>query len=397
MVNKWRLAVILMFTLSLVTSCSGDSQEGTTNEGGMDPPGTLDPYNPHITPPSAPPSATIELTASLSGTSVLLSWNEVPGAESYTVYFHTPESSGRIPVANVTITRYTHEIGGTPKTYIYEVTALKEGLEFTYSNEARVTVSPLSTVAPDGPTTTTTGPETGTETGTVSHVELTLPTDISAIPHDGYVTINFSGRIPYDMSTRIIYSLRWGTSADDITHRIVEIPSPFDHGSLTNGVTYYYKIEVYSFVTHEILFSPVFTATPFTAAPERSHEWMEPCAHTSECAPSLDCRSGRCLYATHSVSWGEHCYQHDECIPAAGIECRTGICAKATGSVNVGEECHAYDECMEGLRCEAREGVSYICYDDTAPGFDLTPRNMATDVSTRTSVELRFNEPMERV
>jgi mannan endo-1,4-beta-mannosidase len=91
-----------------------------------------------------PPSAPANLSASAGDRQVHLSWNAVPGASYYNIYWSTNpgvKKTNGTKIGNITDTSYIHDNLTNGTTYYYVVTAVNSYGESSESNEANATPS----------------------------------------------------------------------------------------------------------------------------------------------------------------------------------------------------------------------------------------------------------------
>ncbi len=93
----------------------------------------------------------LTLTATAGNAKVNLAWNPVEGASGYNIYRSTTSGTGYTKIGNTTSSAITYEdkplANGT--TYYYVVTAIVNGVESGYSNEASAT--PMAPVIAGNP------------------------------------------------------------------------------------------------------------------------------------------------------------------------------------------------------------------------------------------------------
>ena len=165
---------------------------------------------------TSPLVAPKNLAAAAANGSVTLTWDAVPDAQSYTLYWSTavgvtPQNGTAI--ANVS-SPYIHASVSNGQTYHYVVTALRGGQESAPSSA--VSATPTGSVAP------------------------TSPSSVSAVAGDGLVTISWTG-----VSGATSYAIYWSTSPGVTPQNgtaITNATSPYLHTPLTNGQPYYYVV-----------------------------------------------------------------------------------------------------------------------------------------------------------
>lgn len=167
--------------------------------------------------PGGPPGIPVGVAAAPGDTQVTISWNPVPRATSYTVYWDT--SAGVTPLTGspISVTTESHVHTGLTNmmTYYYVVTASNARGESDASSEVSATPAPGGTPPPP-------------------------PTGVTALPGDALVTISWD---PAPGATS--YNIYWGiTSGVTISSGIpiVGASNPHVHSGLMNGTTYYYVV-----------------------------------------------------------------------------------------------------------------------------------------------------------
>lgn len=158
---------------------------------------------------AAQPGTQLQLTAQTGNTENTLTWPDVGGATSYTLYWDAGATTQTI--SNVT-SPYTH-VGLTPGTMVtYQLTATVGGTEGAKSNEVRVT--------PYGA-----APEP--------------PRRLVARAGHGQISVEVAPNTP-----ALRYNIYWNTGGDVTTSDsvIANVTLPYTHTGLTNGTAYYYRI-----------------------------------------------------------------------------------------------------------------------------------------------------------
>ncbi len=161
------------------------------------------------------PSMPAAVNAVAGDGQVTISWNGVPGATSYNLYWSTVSGVNKATgtkISNVT-SPYTHAgtVNGT--TYYYVITAqnaLGESIE-----SSQVSATPGQPPSP--------------------------PTGVSAAAGNGQVIISWNS-----VSGANSYNLYWSTSPGvskaSYTEKISNVTTPFTHSGRINGTTYYYVV-----------------------------------------------------------------------------------------------------------------------------------------------------------
>jgi len=161
------------------------------------------------------PSVPAAVNAMAGDGQVTISWNGVPGASSYNLYWSTISGVNKATgtkISNV-INPYTHggRVNGT--TYYYVMTAqnaLGESIE-----SSQVSATPGQPPSP--------------------------PTGVSATAGNKKVTISWNG-VPSATSYNLYWSTSPGVSRASYTERISSVTTPFTHSGRINGTTYYYVV-----------------------------------------------------------------------------------------------------------------------------------------------------------
>jgi len=188
------------------------------------------------TPGTSVPPAPTGLQFTVSNAQVTLSWNSVPGATSYNIYWsNTPgvTKTNGTEIKGVT-SPYTHTGLTNYTAYYYVVTAVNSNGESIESNQVSVIPGTLA------------------------------PTGVSAIAGDKQVTISWDS-----MPDAISYSIYWSVKPGVTTTNGTEIDgaiSPYTQTGLTNGTTFYYIVVAFysngiSAESNEV------SATPGTSVP----------------------------------------------------------------------------------------------------------------------------------
>jgi len=178
---------------------------------------------------------------------VTLSWDSVPGATSYNIYWATyPDVSKTYNegVISSFLTTYTHTNLTNDTSYYYVVTTVHSGGESDESREVSAT-----------PSATGTAPST--------------PTGVSAVGGDEQVTISWDSVLGATS-----YNIYWSTSTGVTTAsgaKISNVTSPYTHTGRTNGTTYYYVVTAVnsygeSSESSEILATPVVGTNTYPTA-----------------------------------------------------------------------------------------------------------------------------------
>ena len=161
------------------------------------------------------PSVPAAVNAMAGDGQVTISWNGVPGASSYNLYWSTISGVNKATgtkISNV-INPYTHggRVNGT--TYYYVMTAqnaLGESIE-----SSQVSATPGQPPSP--------------------------PTGVSATAGNKKVTISWNG-VPSATSYNLYWSTSPGVSRASYTERISSVTTPFTHSGRINSTTYYYVV-----------------------------------------------------------------------------------------------------------------------------------------------------------
>jgi hypothetical protein len=210
--------------------------------------------------PVAPRLDAPQVTAVNGILQVTLTWNGVPGATSYAVYWKT--------TAGVTAADTRLTATGSP--FVHG--GLTGGQAYHYA---------VAAVGPDG--------EGYLSAEVVATPQPALPASplLAAAPGDRQVTLTWSG-----VEGATSYNLYWKTTAGVTTsdNRLSAVTSPFAHGSLTNGTSYHYVLSAMG-PSGESVPSPEVAATPrapgpatLTATPGRQQvavSWSEVAGATS--------------------------------------------------------------------------------------------------------------------
>ncbi len=161
------------------------------------------------------PSMPTAVNAVAGDGQVTISWNGVPGATSYNLYWSTVSGVNKVTgtkISNVT-SPYTHtgRVNGT--TYYYVATAQNALGESSESSQVSATPG-----QPPSP-----------------------PTGVNAAAGDGQVIISWNS-----VSGATSYNLYWSTSPGvskaSYTEKIANVTTPFTHSGRINGTTYYYVV-----------------------------------------------------------------------------------------------------------------------------------------------------------
>lgn len=241
---------------------SGDAHTGLTNGqtyyyrvvaengGGEGPPSAEVSAIPMADPPAAPD----DLSVIPGAGQVTVQFGEVPGAESYNLYWQVG-GTGPVDLQTANLQEgiesgYVHTGLTNGETYHYVVTSVGPGGESVVSSE-------VSAV-----------PETA----------LSAPTDVHAIAHTRKVTIEFAPAPNADG-----YRLYRGTSVDDLVVVNDAITSGGEDTGLINGRTYYYAVSALSGIQESAL-SAIFSVVPDFSSSEYTIQY--PSDYIQDSTPS---------------------------------------------------------------------------------------------------------------
>lgn len=168
------------------------------------------------------PSAPTNVTATPGDGEVTISWDSVPGATSYNIYWAKSTGvsktnyEGKIEdIKDITKTSYTHTGLTNGTTYYYVVIA--ENSYGESGDSAEISATPSAT-------------------GTAP----SAPTNVTAAPGDGQVWISWDS-----VTGATSYNIYWSTSpgiTKETGTKISTFSSPYIHIGLTNDTTYYYVV-----------------------------------------------------------------------------------------------------------------------------------------------------------
>jgi len=186
------------------------------------------------------PSSPTGVIATAGDSQAVISWNDVPGATSYNVYYSISPGVSRSNGARVVGAIKGNAVSGLTNgvTYYFVVTAAGAGGESVESSQ--VIVTPFNAVAPSSP-------------------DL-----VTASAGSGEVEVGWS-----DVAGATSYSVYWSTSPGVTTATGTKVSpiaaSPYQHTGLANGTTYYY-IATANIGATESVASPEASAKPAAAA-----------------------------------------------------------------------------------------------------------------------------------
>ncbi len=167
-------------------------------------------------PPTTPPAAPTNVSATPGATSILIGWNLVPGAASYKVFRGTSANGqSTTPVGSPTANTFTDTTVTSGAMYFYKVQAVNAAGSSPMSGE--VSASPV--------------PMPGT------------PTNLTATPGNAQVVLSWTG-----VGGASGYRIYRGTSAGFTSTTPIQTvnTTSFTNTGLTNGTKYYYRVSAIS-------------------------------------------------------------------------------------------------------------------------------------------------------
>ncbi len=165
--------------------------------------------------PTTAPAAPVNVTAIAGNNQVTITWDAIPGATSYNIYWLTTTGVTKTTgtqISGITYSSYTYTglINGT--TYYYLVTAVNS---FGESNESSEVSATPQVPAPSA------------------------PTGVTATAGNGQTTISWSS------VTGASYKVYWSTTSGTVTGGTaitVGNVTSYTHTAIANGTTYYYVV-----------------------------------------------------------------------------------------------------------------------------------------------------------
>lgn len=132
--------IIIAFAAALTAACGGDA--GNASPTGPTPSNDAPPSTSTNPPPSNPATlaAPANLSASVDGSRVNLTWNGVSGANDYMVHIGTQPGTGNIISTNTSKTDFQWN-GGPKGTYYARVVARNSQTSSASSNEIVITIT----------------------------------------------------------------------------------------------------------------------------------------------------------------------------------------------------------------------------------------------------------------
>jgi DNA/RNA endonuclease G (NUC1)/fibronectin type 3 domain-containing protein len=197
------------YTVSLIAAFNGPASFTATLSDNVNPP-VNQTVNITVTPPP-PPGAPTGLVATPGNAHVLLNWNAVGGATSYTVKRGTAPGGPYGTTFPAPATSYDDVTAVNGTTYYYIVTANGPGGESAPSNEASAT--PLAAPPP--------------------------PTGLNATPGDSHVLLGWNaapGATSYTVKRGTAPGGPYGTTFPGL------VTTSYDDVTAVNGTTYYYVV-----------------------------------------------------------------------------------------------------------------------------------------------------------
>ncbi len=166
--------------------------------------------------PSTPPPAPSGVFATGGDGQVTISWDAVPGASSYNVYYATSSGVTRSNGTKVTGASSGQTVTGLTNgiAHYFVVTALNANGESVESSQ--VIISP-------------------------AHIALSTPTGVTTSPGNSQVTIGWNA-VAGATSYNIYWSTSPGVTKENSTKIQALTESPYKQTGLANGTTYYYIV-----------------------------------------------------------------------------------------------------------------------------------------------------------
>jgi fibronectin type 3 domain-containing protein len=210
------LGILLVFGLVL-TGCPTDDGDRTTT-------------------PSAPTGVT---ATAQSASSILVSWNAVPDADSYKVYYGTSTSSIDSLAGTVTSASYTHTGLTAGTTYYYRVKAVNSAGESDYSSyQSAATSAPGGNEDDTGGNKDNTG---GNEDDTGGTTVPSTPIGVTAtVQSASSISVSWSA-VSGATSYKVYYEIGSSTTKNLASGTVTG--TSYTHTGLTAGTTYYYYIK----------------------------------------------------------------------------------------------------------------------------------------------------------